>query len=148
MKTLHEYIEHRTGPLASTGITQLTAFFTTKLTENGIPDVQSFFDGYYCGCVKTGLNVECSNGQVGNCPGRRDIDARVTAVTTRSKGYLKLKSSNPLDKPLIYPNYFTHTRDLDVLIEGVRKVLAFKDTPTMKKWDMKVKTNQHPSCKQ
>lgn len=148
LQTLDQYMENNTGPLSSTGLSQMTAFFTTKLTENGIPDVQSFFDGYNIGCVNTGLKNECSNGNVGNCSNRREIFARLTTVTPRSKGYLKLKSKDPREKPLLYPNYFKVERDLEVLVEGIKKIIPFANTPTMKKWDMKLITEKSQNCTQ
>ena len=36
----------------------------------------------------------------------------------RSKGTIKLRSSNPSDPPLINPNYLSHAVDIKVLAEG------------------------------
>lgn len=41
----------------------------------------------------------------------------------RSKGFLKLKSQNPFHHPLFYPNFFNDTRDIDVLLEGIREAI-------------------------
>ncbi|MDH4394132.1 MAG: choline dehydrogenase [Limnobacter sp.] len=37
-----------------------------------------------------------------------------------SKGWVKLSSANPLDLPLIDPNYGEHSRDIDRLVKGIR----------------------------
>lgn len=36
----------------------------------------------------------------------------------RSRGYIRLRSANPLEPPLINPRYLTHPRDVHVLLEG------------------------------
>ena len=38
----------------------------------------------------------------------------------KSVGSVKLKSKNPLDKPLLEAGYFTHPDDIKVLVEGNR----------------------------
>lgn len=43
-----------------------------------------------------------------------------TVIRPRSRGRISLRSSNPLDSPLIEPNYFSDPRDLDVMLAGVR----------------------------
>jgi len=148
MDAVSEYLEKRTGPLASTGITQLTAFLESSYAINGMPDIQVFFDGFSSTCPKTGLPNECPNGKIqSDCPDRREIVARPTVVSTESRGDLKLGSNNPLDPPLIYPNYFTNEKDLMILLEGVKKISKLIDTPAMKKWDLRlVEQTTSPLC--
>lgn len=147
MDAVNEYLENKTGPLASTGITQVTAFLESSYAINGIPDVQVFFDGFSSTCPKTGLPNECINGKIeSDCPDRREIVARPTVVHTESRGDLKLRSNNSLDPPLIYPNYFTNEKDLMILLEGIRKISKLIDTPAMKKWDLRLEQTTSPLC--
>lgn len=147
MEAVNEYLEKKTGPLASTGITQVTAFLESSYAVNGIPDIQVFFDGFSSICPKTGLLNECINGKIqSECPDRREIVARPTVVYVESRGDLKLRSNNPLDPPLIYPNYFTNEKDLIILLEGVKKISKLVDTPAMKKWDLRLEQVRSPLC--
>ncbi|KAL2716017.1 hypothetical protein V1478_013693 [Vespula squamosa] len=146
MQSVNEYLESRTGDLASTGLTQVTAFLESNYTIPGIPDLQVFFDGFSSYCPKTGMPNECTNGIKEPCPNRRKIVARPTVVIPESRGTLELRSANPLDLPLMYPNYFTHEKDMKVLIEGIKKVLKLIETPSMKKWDLQLETLHHPLC--
>ncbi|KAE8747714.1 Glucose dehydrogenase acceptor-like, partial [Frankliniella occidentalis] len=50
MAALHRFLQRRSGPLASTGLTQVTAFLASKYAENRVPDIQIFFDGFHAGC--------------------------------------------------------------------------------------------------
>lgn len=43
-----------------------------------------------------------------------------TVIRPRSRGRISLRSSNPLDSPLIEPNYFSDPRDLDIMLDGVK----------------------------
>lgn len=146
MDAVNEYLENKTGPLASTGLTQVTAFFESKYAVNGVPDIQAFFDGFSSSCPKTGLPNECVDGKIGDCTDRRKISARPTVVCTESRGNMKLRSNNPLDPPLLYPDYFTNEKDLMILLEGIRKVSSFVDAPIMKKWDLRLEQVRNPLC--
>ncbi|MBI1880814.1 MAG: GMC family oxidoreductase N-terminal domain-containing protein [Chloroflexi bacterium] len=41
-------------------------------------------------------------------------------VAIKSKGHLELRSANPLDPPLLDPNYLADEADMEVLVEGVK----------------------------
>ncbi|KMQ92851.1 glucose dehydrogenase [Lasius niger] len=146
MDAVNEYLENKTGPLASTGVTQVTAFLESNYAINGMPDIQVFFDGFSSICPKTGLPNECFDGRIGHCSDRREIVARPTVVCAESRGDMKLRSNNPLDPPLIYPDYFTNEKDLMVLLEGIRQVSKLVDTPVMKKWDLRLEQVRSSLC--
>ena len=105
-----------------------------------------FFDGFSSFCPKTGYQRECSDGRMSICSIRRSIIARPTVVIPRSRGYLRLRSNNLLDYPLIYPDYFTDITDIKILIQGIRKVLELARTRTMRKWDLRLEGKPHPWC--
>ncbi|XP_012217935.1 glucose dehydrogenase [FAD, quinone]-like isoform X2 [Linepithema humile] len=146
MDAVNEYLRSKSGPLASTGVTQVTAFLESSYALNGMPDIQVFFDGFSSTCPKTGLLNECPNGRIGDCPDRRKIVARPTVVYTESRGDIKLRSNNPLDLPLIYPNYFTNEKDMFILLEGIKKISKLVDTSAMKKWDLRLEQTRSPLC--
>lgn len=49
---------------------------------------------------------------------RKSIRAFTCLVRPKSVGTLKLKSADPLDHPLIDPNYFSHPDDFQAFVEG------------------------------
>jgi len=65
----------------------------------------------------------------------------------KSRGYIKLKSKNPLDHPLLYHNYLTHPDDVAVLREGVKAAIAFAETSTMKRFGARFHNKVLPACK-
>ena len=44
-------------------------------------------------------------------------------IKPKSRGYVGLKSNNPLDVPLIQPNFLSEEEDLQILVEGTKKAL-------------------------
>lgn len=64
----------------------------------------------------------------------------------RSIGYIRLRSSDPYDKPLIYPNYFVDDQDVRVLVEGVKIGLALGETAAFKKLGTKFWAQPFPGC--
>ena len=64
----------------------------------------------------------------------------------KSSGYIRLRSTDPYDSPLIYPNYFYDEQDLRVLIEGVKIALALGETEAFKKLGSKFYTQPFPGC--
>lgn len=48
------------------------------------------------------------------------ITLTVSLSQPHSRGSLTLRSANPHDAPLIHPNYFAASHDVDALVEGVR----------------------------
>ncbi|KIM44803.1 GMC oxidoreductase [Hebeloma cylindrosporum] len=53
----------------------------------------------------------------------------VVLITPTSRGTIKLRSSNPFDKPLIDPNYLTTEFDIFTMREGVKAVKRFAAAP-------------------
>ena len=49
----------------------------------------------------------------------------------RSRGWLRLASSDPFDGPLIDPNYLSADADLDLLVEGFKIARAFGQAPAL-----------------
>lgn len=55
----------------------------------------------------------------GNPPTREGFTILPTLLHPRSKGTIRLRSSNPEDTPLINPNYLAEDVDVKILAEGL-----------------------------
>jgi choline dehydrogenase len=49
-------------------------------------------------------------------------------IRPNSRGRITLRSSNPLDAPLIHANYFADPRDMQAVVEGLRIARAIGET--------------------
>jgi len=52
--------------------------------------------------------------------GRETATLAPTLLHPRSRGYVELRSKDPMEPPLIQPNYLSAKEDVDILIEGMR----------------------------
>ncbi|XP_069696376.1 glucose dehydrogenase [FAD, quinone]-like [Periplaneta americana] len=51
-----------------------------------------------------------------------------------SRGRIMLKNRDPFTHPLIYPNYFSDLRDIEVIIKGIRIAIEMAETEAMQKY--------------
>ncbi|WP_218191905.1 GMC family oxidoreductase [Pseudomonas sp. B14(2017)] len=59
------------------------------------------------------------------------LSASVVLLSPRSRGYLELASANPLDAPLLHPNYFSDESDIRRHIAGLRQLREILQTPPL-----------------
>ncbi|CAH1392723.1 unnamed protein product [Nezara viridula] len=137
---LREYLDNGTGPMSCTGLTQVTAFLKSKYAGH-MPDLQVFFDGFLAGC-----SLFAKEGNEGDDDEVLHLNARPTNILTLSKGYLTLKSNDPLDYPLIYSNYLTEERDVDILVDGIKKTIQITQTNALKHWNLKLDPTPKEKC--
>ncbi|XP_059049407.1 glucose dehydrogenase [FAD, quinone] [Achroia grisella] len=65
----------------------------------------------------------------------------------KSRGFIKLRSKNPFDYPLMFHNYLTHPDDVGVLREGVKAAIAVGETQAMKRFGARFHSKPVPNCK-
>ncbi|XP_050464030.1 glucose dehydrogenase [FAD, quinone]-like isoform X1 [Cataglyphis hispanica] len=134
-----EYVAFQKGPMASTGLSQLTAMLPSIYTTPDHPDIQMFFGGY---------QAACATGDVGTVinDNGRSISISPTMTQPRSKGNLRLASNDPLAKPIIRGNYLSDPMDVKVLVEGIEIALSLASTSAMAKYNMTLSNRPSPAC--
>lgn len=116
IKSVWSYFARRTGPLTS-NIAEVTGFARSSASET-MPDLEFHFQPV----INQDQGFDTSNL-------RRyyGYSLMVYDLRPKSRGYISLRSADPLVDPVIQPNYLADPRDLKKLIQGVkmaRKVLA------------------------
>jgi choline dehydrogenase len=101
-----EYRYFRKGPLASNG-PEAGGFLKTRAGLPA-PDLQFHFSPGW----SVGFGADRPEGH--------GFALWPALVLPESRGYLKLRSPDPLEPPLIQPNYLASEADLDVLVQGVK----------------------------
>lgn len=149
---LNNYLEHGTGKLSTNQMVGLGYARTKYASANPIDtSVMYTFTGY-----KTPVDGRRSNRKTAF---KDVLEFGAVGLLHKSKGYVRINSSNPNDHPLIDPNYGHHKVDTENLIEGVKIMLDFAKTDAFKAiaatpsdggvqqcQDMKKWTRRHIKC--
>ena len=64
----------------------------------------------------------------------------------KSRGFIRLRSSNPAHPPLIEPNYLSDERDVLTLVEGMKICIAVGLSPAYRKYNSKLFETVFPGC--
>eukprot|EP01120_Amphizonella_sp_Union-15-10_P011447 TRINITY_DN4858_c0_g1_i1.p1 TRINITY_DN4858_c0_g1~~TRINITY_DN4858_c0_g1_i1.p1 ORF type:complete len:529 (-),score=76.78 TRINITY_DN4858_c0_g1_i1:58-1644(-) len=91
-------------------------FTTTRLAKPGVPDLQIM----QC-------NILSGDELLQEKPNQTGFLFVPVVLYPKSRGTITLRSKDPLDFPLIQPNYLSNVEDLEVLINGIelsRKILS------------------------
>ena len=64
----------------------------------------------------------------------------------KSKGWVRLQSTDPYQHPLIDPKFFSDEYDLDVMVEGLKIALQIGQTPPLQKYGAWPITRKYPGC--
>ena len=63
-----------------------------------------------------------------------------------SVGYIKLRSSNPYDPPIIDPKYLTHPKDILKMVDAMKISIAVGLTPAYQKMNARLFETIFPGC--
>ncbi|XP_041971821.1 glucose dehydrogenase [FAD, quinone] [Aricia agestis] len=142
------------GPLTSNIGLEVVAFINTKYanaTEDW-PDIEFMMDSASIPSdvqVKRahGVTDEFYNEVYGDIIGTDVYGIFPMMLRPKSRGFIKLRSNNPFDYPLMYHNYLTHPDDVGVLREGVKAAIAVSETKAMKRLGARFHSKPLPNCK-
>ncbi|XP_046737984.1 glucose dehydrogenase [FAD, quinone] [Diprion similis] len=139
--TAMEYLLFRDGLMSGTGISEATAMINTKYANprDDHPDIQLIFAGYLADCAETGMVGEKKGAN-------RSIYIIPTLLHPKSRGYLRLRSSDPLEKPMIYPKYLTVPEDVARLVEGIKFTVRLAETDALKRYGFKLDKTPVKNC--
>ncbi|HEX2526313.1 MAG TPA: GMC family oxidoreductase N-terminal domain-containing protein [Geminicoccus sp.] len=101
-----EYVLFRRGRITSTGVEACS--FHVPEDGTGDPVMQVY-------CVPT-------TSYAGDVPAVDGVTLHTVLLRPRSVGWVKLRSADPNDMPLVHPNYLEHPDDMRHHVAGVRAV--------------------------
>ncbi|KAK6636419.1 hypothetical protein RUM43_010080 [Polyplax serrata] len=143
------------GPLTVLGGVEGLAFIKTKFANKSedFPDIEFHF--------VSGSTASDGGNQIRRAHGIKDSFYKKVfepisnkdvwsvipvLLRPRSRGIIKLRSRNPYDYPLIYPNYLTDPLDVATLIEGVKFGVALSRTKSFQRYGSKYHDIPWPGC--
>lgn len=120
-KHLYDYVLHRTGPLTSNSAEG--GGFVRSAAGEAIPDLQFHFtpahlDGH-ARSLRSAAFTMLGHGYA----------LHACALRPHSRGRVALRSADPLDDPLIDPDFLSDPADLALMVKGVRAARAVLAAP-------------------
>lgn len=70
----------------------------------------------------------------------------LTPMKPKSRGYVKLRSNNPFDAPLITGNYLNHPDDMNTIVKMMQFAVKIMETESMKKIGVSIVKEKFPDC--
>ncbi|CAH2259780.1 jg24338 [Pararge aegeria aegeria] len=144
------------GPLTSSIGLEVVAFINTKYanaTEDW-PDIEFMMtsasvpsDGGTQVKKAHSLTDEFYEEMFGHISNKDVFGIFPMMLRPKSRGFIKLRSKNPLEYPIMIHNYLTHPDDVGVLREGVKAALAVAETKAMKRLGARFNNKPIPNCK-
>jgi len=156
LNILDEYFNEFDGPISSAGGVESIAFLETEKSydKDGYPDLEFLQMG---GSINVdpvfkrnfGIRDDVYNEMFANLEKSESSTFMVFPMVMRpkSRGRIKLRSSNPFDAPVILPNYFSDHYDVDISVRGIRKLIELSKTNALRKIDAKFLSTPVPGCK-
>lgn len=136
----------KTGPLSSTSILTSVAFIKTKYASDHAPDIQFHFDGRNVNDFYSDPTTYLATS-IFPFSFYDGLAARPILLVPKSRGFILLNHTDPtFSQPLIYPQFFTNTEDMDVLVEAMRFVVGLEETETFKRNDVKFVKKRVKGC--
>lgn len=77
---------------------------------------------------------------------RQAVTILPAVLKPKSMGVLRLRSSDPLEAPIIDPKYLSHPDDRKVLLEGIRIIKELVQSEPMQRMGAQIRTMPFPGC--
>lgn len=150
-----QYMFKHEGPLADTSPHRVIDFWNTTDPHASSPDIQNHYLIFPAGInsmlnmfEKHDLSDEIQQKFEEMNKDQFTMIVYNVLLKPKSKGKIILKSKNPMDKPLIYANYFDDPEDMNTILRSIKKfTLKLGDTKAFKEAGFKLDWLEIDACK-
>ncbi|GIY53598.1 hypothetical protein CDAR_58322 [Caerostris darwini] len=157
LKDINNFILFGRGPFTTLGGVETLGFIHTKYMNASLdwPDVEIHFvsgspvsDGGQTFQRVMGVSEELWNSFYKPYVFRDTFSMNPVLLRPKSKGYIKLRSTDPYDPPIIDPKYLTHPQDILTMVDSMKICLSAMNTPSIQKVGGKLFESPLPGCDQ
>lgn len=153
----YQYVLRERGPMTTLGGVEGLAFVNTKYANKSVdwPDIQ-FHMAPASLSSDNGARVKQVLGLKESL--YRDVFQPIAnkdawtimplLLRPRSRGWVKLRSSNPFHYPLMDPKYFSDPFDAQTIVEGAKIALKVAEAKVFKQFGSRLWRKPLPNCKQ
>ncbi|EEB16963.1 glucose dehydrogenase precursor, putative [Pediculus humanus corporis] len=154
--TTHYVINER-GPMTSLGGLEAVAFINTKYANksDNYPDIQYHFapasvnsDAGLRVRKILGLTDRLYNAVYKPIANHDVFTILPLLLRPKSRGWVRLRSSNPFHYPIINANYFDHPLDIATLVEGTKIAAQLGESKAFRRFNSRLHKAQIPGCRQ
>lgn len=146
------YTNNREGILTMSP-SEGVAFISTKYNnDSSWPDIHVHFqatspaDDPEHSRKRSGLTQELWEKVYAPYVGRDTFTIGPVLLRLKSVGYVKLRSADPYDDPIINPKYFSHPDDIKQAVDGMKLGIAIGKTKAFKKLGAELFNSKFPGC--
>ncbi|MCW3090107.1 MAG: choline dehydrogenase [Ferruginibacter sp.] len=127
-KAILQHLLFKNGPLANSPL-EANAFLKSDPSIIR-PDIQLHF-------TPIGMPADYSTDiyNLNSFSSRDGYGILVILIRPKSRGYITLKSDNPLDAPVIQPCCLSHPNDMEVLLKGLSRAIEVTQAPPLKEYN-------------
>ncbi|KAK9308518.1 hypothetical protein QLX08_001510 [Tetragonisca angustula] len=149
------YLIYGNGPMTTFGAVETLGFINTKYANvtDDFPDIGTLLvagslvsDGGRNIRKAHGLTTESYEAMLGEVNNANTWGVYHMLLRPKSRGVVKLRSDDPFDYPLIYPNYLDHPDDVATLLEGIKFVVELSKTASLKRYGSEINPKPFPGC--
>nr|XP_018908531.1 PREDICTED: glucose dehydrogenase [FAD, quinone]-like [Bemisia tabaci] len=152
-EALMEYLTAGSGPLTSLGACEGLAFVSTKYAGKWpdiefhlVPSSMYVTDTKPIGNRMYNLRTDLYNGTEFEKLSGYLFTIYPLLLRPKSRGQIRLRSSDPFAHPIIEPNYLAEREDADVLVDGMKIALRLMETPPFRKLNARPLAIPFPGC--
>ncbi|XP_047533435.1 glucose dehydrogenase [FAD, quinone]-like [Vanessa atalanta] len=158
-----QWLTTRTGPMTSNSLTDVTAFlnsncynFTLKRLVNdrpecAIPNLQFIYAYLHKGVANIAQTFLPMAGEVLEQTISANDESSFIVISSvimrpKSRGWIRLASSDPLVPPAINPNYLSEESDVKEMVEAIKIIEQMVETPIYKKYNASIHRLKISGC--
>ncbi|XP_069680588.1 glucose dehydrogenase [FAD, quinone]-like [Periplaneta americana] len=151
VKDIFYYVKDGKGELTVPSGFEALSFIDIGEQDN-FPEIEFFFSGQLLPAIPLylsplGFLSKRFNEFYKPLASRNGFTIFPILLRPHSSGRLRLKDSDPHSNPLIYPDFFSDPRDIEILIKGIRMFMSLMKTESFQKLGVDVYRKPIPPCK-
>ena len=151
-----QYLIHERGPMTTLGGLEGLAFVNTKFANisGTYPDIQFHFapasvnsDAGVQVRKILGLTDQVYNAVYRPIANHDSWTLLPLLLRPRSRGWVRLRSSNPFHYPVINANYFDDPFDIATLVEGIKLAVKMSESRAFRQFGSRIHRAPIPGCR-
>lgn len=151
-----KWLNQGKGILTLPGGVEGISYVSSKFNEDrNLPDLELLFiagsvvsDGGRTVKDSFGISEEFYNSVYRSIDNRHAMTVFPILLRPKSRGRVRLQDANPWHWPKLYLNYFNESADLDVIVDGIKKVVELAQTDAFKSVNATLHSVPFPGCRE